>query len=260
LDDAKLVGDGALPRSVQRAVVSALADADSESDLLSHSVKWSPRTWTADFPRHEKQVDRVAEISDPVDGTYSCLSRAALFHLADEGDPLNLFVGVMAWGYGTGGRRWHVRRALGYKVGSDRVPRISDDQAEARIERAYALSRDDAITAYQSFALLGKNHLPGIGPAFASKFIYFAGFSRAAEDGRNPPLILDSLVAESLGGSRYDLEAYRRYLALSASLAGDQRPDIVELALFRHAWSRRPGRRGGLSLCDSAARVTPTPI
>lgn len=116
--------------------------------------------------------------------------------------------------------------------------------------RADQPSDADLRTAYVRFNKASPTHLYGLGPAFFTKIMYFAGYRRGVAGVQ--PLILDRVVAARLpteagpackrsGGWPSDhWVAYLRWAAAQASdpsFGGE--PDAVEMALFNGAW---PGR------------------
>lgn len=103
-------------------------------------------------------------------------------------------VAVAAWGAGT---RWYsvVRAARPWSSNSRRFPTIVGDKLYNAV---HVLFEGGAIKAYR--LLLGVGHVPGLGPAFFTKFLYFVGYDHAGAELR--PLILDRYVARGMNKLR----------------------------------------------------------
>jgi hypothetical protein len=138
----------------------------------------------------------------------------------------------MAWGYGN----------VGY--GAWRVAQAFKDQHAGRklLNVVIALNTDGPQAAYRLMA--GSSRLQRIGPAFGTKFLYFAD----SGDHARRALILDALVAEWLrrnttfrvhpvpwAPARYD-EYLDKMHDWAQTLRVD--PDAVELAIFQEMSAR----------------------
>ncbi len=115
--------------------------------------------------------------------------------------------------------------------------------------RVTDVAPDALIEAYDR--LRTSHHLRGLGPAFFTKILYFAGYRR--ERAGVQPLILDRVVARRLpdaagpanrfayGWSSSTWHGYLRWAADQAALPGfANQPDHVELSLFTGAWPQPP--------------------
>jgi hypothetical protein len=147
---------------------------------------------------------------------------------AGNSEALEAFVTVMAWGFGTVG------------FGPFRTRRIiaSTPEAVARLHRvATALERESVLKAYELFGTSCR--LKYLGPAFGTKFLYFA----QPASGARTALIHDALVtawlSRNLGleisSASWDASTYRRYLDLVAGWADALgcEPDDIEYAIFQ---------------------------
>lgn len=171
------------------------------------------------------------------------LTRGHVFSMAAgaAGDPelaLRLLWHSMAWG--TGARRRKVFQ---------RMDAIADDprQTTLALINAAQLSTTDPIAAYERLAPRRRTIIKQFGPAFFTKYLYFAGGGNA----EHPCLILDARVAQTLiehgwtsmhadGG--WPSATYGRYLdgiikPWHASLPDGEddrrpRPDLIERWLF----------------------------
>jgi 8-oxoguanine DNA glycosylase-like protein len=140
------------------------------------------------------------------------ISRELLFELADGSDDnphraMTLLWNSLAWGAGTSAR--NMNRRLDSVAAEPRA-------AAAVLVRAAGLSRMDAEAAYLTLRPKDRNLLPFLGPAFFSKYLYFAGGGNP----EHPCLILDARVANSLRrhgweslrtGGAWPPATYRRY-------------------------------------------------
>jgi len=115
------------------------------------------------------------------------LWREDVWHVADDRDydVLDLLWHSMAWGAGRYRRLCRARMAS-----VKRAPAAAIELLEAARERSAA----EPGRAYELLHPGGKGALRFLGPAFGTKYLYFAGAGR----GSHRSLILDSRVAESL--------------------------------------------------------------
>ncbi|GAA4554817.1 hypothetical protein GCM10023175_53690 [Pseudonocardia xishanensis] len=150
----------------------------------------------------------------------------------------DLTVAALLWGFGP------------TAYGPHRTERIlAADPDGTRLARGLEPLRADELTketlqaAYVSFRRGQSAYVRGLGPAFFTKLIYFAGYRRGR--GGVQPLILDKVVAGRLpvsaGPARRSSWGWRSadwiaYLQWAASTAQDPRfdgePERVEMALF----------------------------
>jgi hypothetical protein len=167
------------------------------------------------------------------------LTRGDLFLMAgrvsdDEGSLLTFLWHVLAWGSGTS-RRNNDRRILSARTQS------------LLLREAFSAARaGDPRAAYRTLIRKGGAVIPHLGPAFFSKFLYFA-----SEGAPSRSLILDARVARSLYELGWSIAptyprrtfsynwctdtyvSYCELLAKWAAEAGDGvGPDMFERALF----------------------------
>jgi len=174
-----------------------------------------------------------------VDHGRAVITRGDIFALAaaSSGSPtdtLALLWHTLAWG--AGGK---VRQIL------NRMDSVSRDRSVAALalRTAAQLSHRDPESAYDTLYPRGTPAIAHLGPAFFTKYLYFAG--AGAPD--HPSLILDSRVAATLVDigwtslhpeSGWPAVTYQRYcslLARWAQEAGNLRPDLFERWLFDHS-------------------------
>ncbi|PRC43214.1 hypothetical protein C6A85_000000106485, partial [Mycobacterium sp. ITM-2017-0098] len=220
--------------------VPAVVRHSRMADVEDQRVKWMPERWTATFDGHETAHARLKTHSQEAGG----IARSFI-HAQSNGDPVDLFLMAMAWGY----------RPKDY--GPDRTKGVlAQDDAAGEIAAIVDATRNYGAAAGWR-ALLRTHKIKGLNMSFGTKLLYFAGYST---DHRPRPLILDERVRAALGVAApgtvptrgWVPEAdYLRYLDLAEEWAADplwqQSPDTVEYALFRAGGSNRsvtPSYRG----------------
>jgi hypothetical protein len=216
------------------AVPTILRNASSDPDeRWRQQVRVKPDRW----------LRRLGQDSVPAElHSRSWLSRTDLLKLAERVragtmDPSQLFVAVMMWGYGTRG------------YGPARTAKmLATTDADRRIASAFQAAndpRDGARSGYAALADPAVARLAWLGPAFGTKFLYFAGHDRVHYGPQ--PLILDGLVGhwiERHASVRvlpwtWMRSAYGRYLDLIHGWAAELgwEPDQVEHRIFTLARS-----------------------
>lgn len=206
-------------------------------DPAGHTVRLGV-AWSSleDLPENVRRVGSV--------------SRAEVFELADEcrsGQArwFDLLCLSYAWGMGTTGygrHRWDV-------IAED----TSRSDIETNLGTAVALLDDDAETgtlaAYFHLNNRSAGRIGNLGPAFFTKFLYFAGGRHTVSDSQQRPLILDAVLARqmrrasdgnlSMPAAGFTTPQYATYLAVMRRLAQAEVPsgpvatDAIEYAAFR---------------------------
>ncbi|OZC33159.1 hypothetical protein [Gordonia polyisoprenivorans] len=202
-----------LPESVKRYTVG---------DVSNHLVRWNPDPWRDVFRGFDEAFLSLSEHVISNGG----ITRSYV-HDRAAGDPVELFLLAMAWGYGT----------IGY--GPTRVRKIlSQTDSRAKLADIVVATRAGGAEAGW-IALLRQHRIKGLGMAFGTKLLYFAGYSCQS---RPRPLILDQFVRRALHQlidpvmpvkTIVRLDDYLRYLEVAeyaASQLGE--PDVLEYALF----------------------------
>lgn len=174
--------------------------------------------------------DAISRWNLPGDPPAGSLTRASVWAPAD--DVFTLLWRVLAWG--SGSRLRHNRRRLA-GIAADVAG--SEDLLRRAAELAVTGSPAEAFAVFRP---AGRNVLPGLGPSFFTKFLYFAG--QGVPEHRC--VILDRVVATVLrkhcgwdslhpvGG--WPAVTYQRYCDLLARWAQerDRAADEIEYALF----------------------------
>jgi hypothetical protein len=246
-----------LPEDAAKSLTDWLADPARGSRYANgtgpHSIAYAPShwlsvtSWPATFPDRRTTAGRATVSRADVVTAVRSASRTESWAEA--------FVATQVWGYGLTG------------YGPTRTHRVlAQPRAEAVIAEAVSLLRTQgALAAYEKLTTLH-----GLGPAFFTKFLYFAGLALPDVPGPRP-LILDSVLAGVLRrhatdtgrAAGYDWSEriahriwrsgnwtshrYGVYLdwmhAASTQLSTTSTnwpratPDVLELALFTRAWA-----------------------
>ncbi len=156
---------------------------DRQADMAGHEVYVSPQWWN----RH---LDELGLPGGPLQTRGTVLARPDVWPHAtgaadDDEAALRLLWHSLAWGAGRY-RRMCLRRMQ--SVAADLT------QAAAALRRSAALATTNPEAAYAVLHSQGRAVISGLGPAFGTKYLYFAGGGRP----EHPSLILDSRVAAKL--------------------------------------------------------------
>jgi hypothetical protein len=181
-------------------------------------IEWPRQRWMDQFPAH---VPMLAVLPDRL--SRPLVRQACRDAAGTPAAALDAFIAVMAWGYGR----------VGY--GPYRVAQVLasvPDPGERLQAAAGELARGGPAAAYVLLGDSGVSRLPGLGPAFGTKFLYFC--SPAA--GRTA-LILDRLVAAwlrantglRLNEARWSAPTYQRYLEAMSGWAAEKAITAEEL-------------------------------
>ncbi|MFI1097357.1 hypothetical protein [Streptomyces sp. NPDC020917] len=205
------------------AARTALFRPRSES-IDYHEVAVPAGWWNAALAQHKLPGGPVVGRTDHHGATM--ISRGQLFglasdvDLASEHEVLCLLWHVLAWGSGFKLRNNHKR-----------LTGIAKDftAAVATLREAARLARIDPEASYAQFHRATGTPIPHLGPAFFTKYLYFAGAGLLA----HPCAILDSRVAHTLhtrcgwsslrSGGNWPAHTYQRYCALLARWAAEER-------------------------------------
>ena len=196
-------------------------------DVDAQRVEWVPERWTETFADHEAIHAELVAHSEVAGG----ITRQFI-HDRSAGDPVDLFLMAMAWGY----------RPKDY--GPTRTRAVLDQDGAADKIGAIVDATRSGGAAAGWHALLNTDKINGLNMSFGTKLLYFAGYTT----GHRPrPLVLDERVRASM--NRPDVAPgtvppmglvrqadYVRYLECAEQWAADptwrQEPDVVEYGLF----------------------------
>ncbi|MFI7492686.1 hypothetical protein ACIBXA_30345 [Micromonospora echinaurantiaca] len=225
--------------------------SDDPDDLVdAHNIPVVPSRW-AGFPESPFGAD-----ASPLSVSRRDMTDAAQ-RCRDDGCWLPLLVASVAWGWGRSG--FGPTRLRWIFNGNARWEALPVAETQRRLATAVeTLDRAGAVEAYRYLA--GDRRIPGFGPAFFTKFLYFAD---RAGGGQGCALILDDRLARQIRrfwrcrtdepyaadgpspdwlwqGSAWTARRYQIYLAFMGRVAVDLSesgerwtPGLVELLLFR---------------------------
>ena len=196
-----------------------------DADVDAQRVRWIPERWNSTFAAHEAAHAALKAHSEASGG----IARSFI-HDQAQGDPIDLFLMAMAWGY----------RPKDY--GPSRTQAVlAQDGAEEKIAAIVETTRSDGPAAGWH-ALLNTHKIKGLNISFGTKLLYFAGYTA---EHHPRPLILDERVRASLqevapgivpAKGTVRAADYLRYLELAQTWAADpswhQSPHTVEYGLF----------------------------
>jgi hypothetical protein len=199
----------------------------TQQDIAGQVAKWNATarwsSWLADYPAVLQALrDEVHDHGGWI--------RREFVHSYASGDPVELFYVIMAWGFGITNVRWPGHQAM-----------LSAPPRESIKGIVHEVQTAGAGAGWR--ALHGKHKINGLGYAFGTKILYFAGYYSGCPGLR--PLILDANVLTALhdagtgflasGGVRR--ADYLGYLDLARAWADDPvwpqgTPELAEYALF----------------------------
>jgi hypothetical protein len=163
-------------------LLAPFKNALAQQDTRQQVERFTSSSWVRRFPNDEIVTSLVESYNGTL--TRDDLHGLGLKALGDPSEPVTkrYFLAVMMWGYGARGGRGprYAESAL-----------VDKEEFFTSIKTMIAALRSrDLDLAY------GALRLRGVGPAYVTKLLYFAGLP--AYEGQNYPLILDSYVAYSL--------------------------------------------------------------
>ncbi|MFZ2529410.1 MAG: hypothetical protein WAX14_17440 [Rhodococcus sp. (in: high G+C Gram-positive bacteria)] len=218
-----------------------LPTADPQAQIVDHAITVDLTWWNRSLQDRGLPGGPLVgtdETGRVVDHGLAHITRGDLFtRAAAQGESpaatLTVLWHVLAWGTGRNVRLVHKRMNA---IAADR------SGAEQTLRTAAALSHTDPHAAYATLYPRRSPLIAHLGPAFLTKYLYFAGAGRP----EHPCLILDTRVARALASAGWlslhprggwPPATYARYCTLAQRWAhecGAARPDLVEKWLFDH--------------------------
>jgi hypothetical protein len=199
----------------------------TQQDLAGQTAKWrTTKKWRDWLARYPAVLEALEEEARHHDGSI----RREFVHSYADHDAVELFYVAMAWGFGVTNVRWPAQQA------------ILSHPPRAEIEGIAEAVRGSGAEAGWH-ALFGIHRIAGLGYAFGTKLLYFAGYSSGCPGPR--PLILDANVLSALHDAGTGILAsgevrradYLGYLNLAGQWAAspswpEGTAEIAEYALF----------------------------
>lgn len=214
-----------LGRSVVLEKVEDLRKASG--DVMSHQVNWNPLSWKRQgLEMFKPQISKFASECRQVKIQH-VISRQDVLTLSESFE--DVFIGAMIFGYGP----------VGY--GPFRIGRVINENPDLleKLKGQYFAAGNSPRESWESHTQ--SNRIKYLGPAFATKFAYFA--ARRQRSNQAIPLIADintSWAMWSLAGIPRSVELQESYMAYVdlAHTWGDQIDseygvDEVERAIFK---------------------------
>lgn len=199
--------------------------AYSGTDVAAQRVPLSMDAWASVFASSPEVAAEIAAEIDAHNGI-----RRSFIHERADGDPVSLFLAAMAWGFGpTAYGPARVAKMMAIPGFESNVGTIVED-----------VRTRGAAEGWTSLLLTHKIH--GLGMAYGTKLLYFAGYGSDCPGPR--PLVLDQFVRAALVRFGAPLAAkgtvwrddYVNYLTIAERWAADEtwsvEPDVVEFGLF----------------------------
>jgi hypothetical protein len=204
----------------------------TSSDRDEQPARWRlNENWKVILDHHPQlRVALEAEVAE--DGAGQGSIRRRFVHNYANGDPVELFLIVMAWGFASTNARWPKQANMLLNPPRDRIKKIVE-----------ATQKNGAEAGWRAL-FEQRTHVEGLGAAFGTKLLYFAGFR---SDSKPRPLTLDWNVRIALLDSGVGIcshpelwrSDYMDYLELAEDWAAqistpgnEIESDVVEYALF----------------------------
>lgn len=200
---------------------------EKSGNVMFQEVKWNPESWKIPALKiFQSQISMFATKCRQENGKHN-ISRQDVLSLSSSIE--DVFIGSMIFGYGP----------VGY--GASRVGRVIRENHDLvdRLNHQYEAAAEGPESSWNSHT---KQHRARyLGPAFATKFAYFA--ARHQEVKGNVPLIADlntSWAMWWLAGIPRSVEQHDSYMeyvnlahAWGDELSGDYGADEIERAIFK---------------------------
>lgn len=201
---------------------------EKEGEVGNQSIQWFPKKWK-DLRFLAPDVNDLTILCGG-DRHESKISRRQVIEFGDS--PLRLFLSSMVFGYGDRGYGW-------WRV-ENVLKQLPLGEFESRLERQFKAAATSPEASWLSHTRYDRARVRYLGPAFATKFAYFAALKQEKTQGI--PLIADANTSKAIDklfgvqNSTRFVEQYVRYVDKVGEVAGLigqlTASDEVERALF----------------------------
>jgi hypothetical protein len=214
--------------------VKALIDTWRAGGMaLQPPTIWPRQRWLQSLPGYADTLNSLPDALDREAVRYACRDATR-----DGSSATAAFVAVMVWGFGlVGFGSYRTGRALATPGAPERL-----------LSAVRTLADEGPLAAYRRLGRTDDCKLEGLGPAFATKYLYFC----QPRPVRTTALILDDLVAFwldcnvtfRLDAVPWSARTYRRYLDQMHAWADelDCASDDLEQCMFQTEATRRGGQ------------------
>lgn len=228
----------------QREIPERLREILARAPEPQRAFDWNSAVWKAGLQDCPDVLDQLEELSEEIDRGEVC--KVVTANLIND-SVLPAFVTAMIWGYGTAGYgparvRWVLTGVRG-KGAMSAV--IRPDVADRLKAAANVVREEGAVEGFRYMTNAG--HIKYLGPAFFTKWLYFASAASGPGDVKAAP-IFDKQVKDWLAknaevrlniNKTVDYERYLELLTAWGSQAPDTRTPVqVEKAIFHLATGR----------------------
>ena len=228
----------------QTELPDLLREILAEAQAPQRGFDWNPESWRVALADCPDVLDQLNELPKKINRDEVC--RIVTSNLK-RGAVLPAFVTAMIWGYSTAGYGpTRVRWVLTGVRGKDAMGASVRFAVAARLEEAVQVVRaEGAVEGFRHMNNAG--HIKYLGPAFFTKWLYFASAAAGPDDARAAP-IFDKQVKDWLANKAgvrlniYKTNDYSRYIALLKAWGSHtskvRTPAQVEKAIFYLATGR----------------------
>ena len=214
------------PDKGRSVVIAKVTELQKSDNVMSQLIKWNPRNW--EVPKlgmFETQISKFADKCQTVGSTH-VIRRGEVIDFSETIE--DVFIGAMIFGYGP----------VGY--GPSRVGRVIRENPDLieKLNHQYESAAKGSETSWHSHTKQDK--VKYFGPAFATKFAYFAARHQKAKG--DVPLIADLNTSwamwwlADIPRSVERDDSYLAYVKLAhawgTEVGGDYGVDEIERAIF----------------------------
>ena len=215
------------PDKGRSVVMAKVKELQEYGEVMTQLIEWNPRNWeVSKLAMFGTQISKFANRCQIVGGTH-VIRRGEVIEFSETME--DVFIGAMIFGYGP----------VGY--GPSRVGRVIRENPDLieKLNNQYEAAAKGPTPSWNSHT--NQNKVKYFGPAFATKFAYFAARHQKAKG--EVPLIADLNTSwamwwlAEIPRSVEQGEGYFAYVDLAhnwgTELGGDYGVDEIERAIFK---------------------------